>query len=103
MLHEALRSCANGRWGLLGQYPQRYRLKESEQLGTLGQKIDALRNELGIGKNFGSMRSLGTTAVSKARTPLENPSWPSNSLRNSKNELRGKRNKIHSTHIGADG
>ena len=52
LLREALRSCANGRWGLLGQYPQRYRLRESEQLDALGQKIGALRQELGIVDEF---------------------------------------------------
>jgi hypothetical protein len=32
LLREALQSCAGGRWGLLGQYPEQYRLKEVDQL-----------------------------------------------------------------------
>jgi hypothetical protein len=52
LLREGLRSCADGRWGLLGQYPQRYRLKEAEQLETLGHEIVGLRHELGIVDDF---------------------------------------------------
>jgi hypothetical protein len=52
LLCGALRSCADGRWGLLGQYPEQYRLKEVEQLETLGQEIGALRQELGIVDEF---------------------------------------------------
>jgi hypothetical protein len=52
LLRGALRSCAGGRWGLLGQYPEQYRLKEAEQLETLGREIVALRQELGIAVEF---------------------------------------------------
>jgi len=48
LLREALPSCAGGRWGLLGQYPEQYRLKEVDQLEKLGQEVVALRQELGI-------------------------------------------------------
>jgi hypothetical protein len=52
LLRGALRSCAGGRWGLLGQYPEQYRLKEAEQLETLGREIGSLRQELGIVDEF---------------------------------------------------
>jgi hypothetical protein len=52
LLREALQSCAGGRWGLLGRHPEQYRLKEADQLQTLGQEVVALQQELGIVDEF---------------------------------------------------
>lgn len=97
LLLEALHSCANGRWGLLGQYPQRYRLKESEQLEALGEKIDALRKELAIVEEFWFYARFQYYCSIQGSNAVGEPKLAKQFLEDIEQRALEQRNKINST------